>query len=81
VPSRLGGVAERLHVGLSAPTPVALFSRSLCPVRDLVEMNAAGSSRRGSLQTKEAWLAAAREQGKPVPKPRFPRSHPSLHSA
>jgi len=30
------------------------------------------------LQARDAWLAAAREQGKPIPKP---RSHPPLHSA
>ena len=54
----------------------------IADIPDLVSCSAFGKTQQGALeevlQARDAWLAAAREQGKPVPKP---RSHPPLHSA
>jgi predicted RNase H-like HicB family nuclease len=54
----------------------------IADIPDLVSCSAFGKTPKEALEevllARDAWLAAAREQGKPVPKP---RSHPSLHSA
>jgi predicted RNase H-like HicB family nuclease len=54
----------------------------IAEIPDLVSCSAFGKTPQEALeevlQARDAWLAAAREQGKPVPKP---RSHPPLHTA
>jgi predicted RNase H-like HicB family nuclease len=54
----------------------------IADIPDLVSCSAFGRTPQEALeevlQARDAWLAAALKQGKPVPKP---RSHPSLHSA